>query len=184
MVGVGDKPVTRRVCVARAEVRMKPSTLAQIADGSLEKGDALLTALIWRWGRSCRTRYAVYRIPPRALLPERQYRLSRAGRRRCTRRRERATRSVGLRYPRPPRSRAQPPATSSGGWPACIAASAHSFQIDIAEGIRVRSGTHDSSHLLSSSRSVSNRLTAIAVKHVMTAITDRMIELWWISLVR
>ena len=28
------------------------------------------------------------------------------------------------------------------------------------------------------------RLTAIAVKHVSTAITDRMIELWWMSLVR
>ena len=46
MVGVGDKDVTRRVCVARAEVRMAPETLARIADGTVAKGDVLATARI------------------------------------------------------------------------------------------------------------------------------------------
>jgi len=46
MVGVGDKQVTRRVCVARAEVRMAPETLARIADGTIAKGDVLATARI------------------------------------------------------------------------------------------------------------------------------------------
>ncbi len=44
MVGVGDKPVTHRVCLARAEVRMAPETLARIAEGRMPKGDVLLTA--------------------------------------------------------------------------------------------------------------------------------------------
>ncbi len=44
MVGVGDKPVTHRVCLARAEVRMAPETLARIAEGRIPKGDVLLTA--------------------------------------------------------------------------------------------------------------------------------------------
>ncbi len=44
MVGVGDKPVTHRVCLARAEVRMAPETLARIAEGQMPKGDVLLTA--------------------------------------------------------------------------------------------------------------------------------------------
>ena len=46
MVGVGEKEVTRRVCVARAEVRMAPETLARIADGTVAKGDVLATARI------------------------------------------------------------------------------------------------------------------------------------------
>jgi cyclic pyranopterin phosphate synthase len=46
MVGVGEKAVTRRVCVARAEVRMAPETLARIADGTIAKGDVLATARI------------------------------------------------------------------------------------------------------------------------------------------
>jgi cyclic pyranopterin phosphate synthase len=46
MVGVGDKAVTRRVCVARAEVRMEPETLARIAAGTVAKGDVLATARI------------------------------------------------------------------------------------------------------------------------------------------
>ncbi len=46
MVGVGDKAVTRRVCVARAEVRMLPETLARIAAGTVAKGDVLATARI------------------------------------------------------------------------------------------------------------------------------------------
>ena len=44
MVGVGDKPVTHRVCLARAEVHMAPETLARIAEGRVPKGDVLLTA--------------------------------------------------------------------------------------------------------------------------------------------
>ena len=44
MVGVEDKPVTHRVCVARGEVRMAPETLARIAERNLPKGDVLLTA--------------------------------------------------------------------------------------------------------------------------------------------
>jgi cyclic pyranopterin phosphate synthase len=44
MVGVADKPVTRRVCVARGEVRMATATLARIAQGTSPKGDVLATA--------------------------------------------------------------------------------------------------------------------------------------------
>jgi cyclic pyranopterin phosphate synthase len=44
MVDVGEKPITRRVCVARGEVRMAPETLARISEGSLPKGDVLATA--------------------------------------------------------------------------------------------------------------------------------------------
>jgi cyclic pyranopterin phosphate synthase len=46
MVAVGGKTVTRRACVARAEVRMAPETLARIASGTLPKGDVLATARI------------------------------------------------------------------------------------------------------------------------------------------
>jgi cyclic pyranopterin phosphate synthase len=44
MVDVGEKPITRRVCVARGEVRMAPETLARISQGTLPKGDVLATA--------------------------------------------------------------------------------------------------------------------------------------------
>jgi cyclic pyranopterin monophosphate synthase len=44
MVDVGAKPVTRRVAVARAAVRMEPSTMAAILSGTLKKGEALATA--------------------------------------------------------------------------------------------------------------------------------------------
>ena len=44
MVDVADKAITRRVCVARGEVRMAPETLARISEGSLPKGDVLATA--------------------------------------------------------------------------------------------------------------------------------------------
>jgi cyclic pyranopterin phosphate synthase len=46
MVGVAGKPVTHRVCVARAEVRMAAATLARISQGSIPKGDVLATARI------------------------------------------------------------------------------------------------------------------------------------------
>jgi len=44
MVDVGEKPITRRECVARAEVQMQPATLAKITDGEIPKGDVLATA--------------------------------------------------------------------------------------------------------------------------------------------
>ena len=46
MVDVADKPLTRRVCVARGAVRMAPETLARIAEGRIAKGDVLATARI------------------------------------------------------------------------------------------------------------------------------------------
>jgi cyclic pyranopterin phosphate synthase len=46
MVNIGSKQVTHRVCVARAEVRMAPDTLARIAEGRVAKGDVLATARI------------------------------------------------------------------------------------------------------------------------------------------
>jgi cyclic pyranopterin phosphate synthase len=44
MVDVGEKAVTRRVCVARAEVRMAADTLAAITEGRSPKGDVLAVA--------------------------------------------------------------------------------------------------------------------------------------------
>jgi cyclic pyranopterin phosphate synthase len=44
MVGVGDKPVTERRCIARGAVLMAAGTLARIAEGSLPKGDVFATA--------------------------------------------------------------------------------------------------------------------------------------------
>lgn len=46
MVDVGAKPVTERVCVARAEVQMAPETLAAITEGRTPKGDVFATARI------------------------------------------------------------------------------------------------------------------------------------------
>ena len=46
MVDVGDKAVTSRVAVARAQIRMKPETLSVILASELAKGDALATARI------------------------------------------------------------------------------------------------------------------------------------------
>jgi len=44
MVDVGEKPISRRDCVARGEVQMAPETLARISEGSVPKGDVLATA--------------------------------------------------------------------------------------------------------------------------------------------
>ncbi|MEE8475945.1 MAG: cyclic pyranopterin monophosphate synthase MoaC [Myxococcota bacterium] len=44
MVDVGEKPVTKRVCVAGGEVRMAPETLARIVEGKTPKGDVFATA--------------------------------------------------------------------------------------------------------------------------------------------
>lgn len=44
MVDVSAKPVTHRVAVAGAKVRMKPETLEQIMDRSMAKGDVLEVA--------------------------------------------------------------------------------------------------------------------------------------------
>ena len=46
MVDVGEKAVTHRVCIARAELQMAPATLARICDGRVAKGDVLATARI------------------------------------------------------------------------------------------------------------------------------------------
>ncbi|MFO7742464.1 MAG: cyclic pyranopterin monophosphate synthase MoaC [Anaerolineae bacterium] len=46
MVGVGHKPDTERVAVARGQVRMKPETLRLIMEGEAPKGDVLTTAKI------------------------------------------------------------------------------------------------------------------------------------------
>ncbi len=46
MVDVGAKPVTERLCVARAEVHMAPATLAAITGGTTPKGDVFATARI------------------------------------------------------------------------------------------------------------------------------------------
>lgn len=46
MVDVADKAETRRVAVAEARLRMQPSTLKQILDGALAKGDALAVARV------------------------------------------------------------------------------------------------------------------------------------------
>jgi cyclic pyranopterin phosphate synthase len=44
MVSVAKKAITHRTCVARGEVRMAARTLARISEGSIPKGDVLLTA--------------------------------------------------------------------------------------------------------------------------------------------
>lgn len=44
MVDVGVKPVTTRLAVAAASVRMRPSTLKLIATGAVPKGDVLAVA--------------------------------------------------------------------------------------------------------------------------------------------
>ena len=41
MVGVGEKPETRRVAVAAGRIVMQPQTLAMIRDGATKKGDVL-----------------------------------------------------------------------------------------------------------------------------------------------
>jgi cyclic pyranopterin phosphate synthase len=46
MVDVGEKPITRRECVARGAVRMARETLAAIAEGRTPKGDVLAVARI------------------------------------------------------------------------------------------------------------------------------------------
>ena len=46
MVDVGDKAVTSRLAVARAQIRMKPETLSVILASELSNGDALATARI------------------------------------------------------------------------------------------------------------------------------------------
>lgn len=46
MVDVGEKPVTAREAVARAEVRMRPATLRMLKSGTAPKGDVLAAARI------------------------------------------------------------------------------------------------------------------------------------------
>lgn len=44
MVDVGDKAITKREALAAGEIRMKPSTLKQILDRKMQKGDVLQVA--------------------------------------------------------------------------------------------------------------------------------------------
>ena len=46
MIDVGDKPITRRRALARAEVHMTDAALAKIEDGEVAKGDVLATARV------------------------------------------------------------------------------------------------------------------------------------------
>ena len=46
MIDVGDKPITRRRALARAEVHMNDVALAKIEDGTVAKGDVLATARV------------------------------------------------------------------------------------------------------------------------------------------
>jgi len=46
MVDVGDKPVSERVAVAAATVRMKPATLKRIRSGDIAKGEVLAVARV------------------------------------------------------------------------------------------------------------------------------------------
>ncbi len=46
MVDVGEKPLTERLAVAEAVLKMKPATLALIASGKARKGDVLAVARV------------------------------------------------------------------------------------------------------------------------------------------
>jgi len=46
MVDVGDKPVSERVAVAAATVRMRPATLKRIRSGEIAKGEVLAVARV------------------------------------------------------------------------------------------------------------------------------------------
>ena len=46
MVDIGQKPETKRVAIARAEVHMRPETLALIRAGELKKGDVFTIAKV------------------------------------------------------------------------------------------------------------------------------------------
>ena len=46
MVNVGEKAMTKREAIAKGSVVMKPETLALIARGEIEKGDALAIARV------------------------------------------------------------------------------------------------------------------------------------------
>jgi len=46
MVGVGGKPDTERVAVAKGEITMLPKTLALIQEGGIPKGDVLAVAQV------------------------------------------------------------------------------------------------------------------------------------------
>ena len=46
MVDVGEKPITRRVAIAKGKVQMEPATLRLIQDRKVQKGDVLELARI------------------------------------------------------------------------------------------------------------------------------------------
>jgi cyclic pyranopterin phosphate synthase len=66
MVDVGEKPITHRVAVAEAVVRMQPETLQLIREGSVGKGDVFEVARLAGIGASKRTSEL---IPLCHLLP-------------------------------------------------------------------------------------------------------------------
>ena len=66
MVDVGDKPVTQRVAVAEAVVRMEPATLELIREGGMAKGDVFEVARLAGIGATKRTSEL---IPLCHLLP-------------------------------------------------------------------------------------------------------------------
>jgi cyclic pyranopterin phosphate synthase len=67
MIDVGDKPVTRRRATARAVVRLDPSVVARVREGSLEKGDALAVCRVAAIGGAKRTPDLVPLCHPLAL---------------------------------------------------------------------------------------------------------------------
>lgn len=46
MVDISDKNVTKRVAVAKSQVKMKPETLQRIREGTVSKGDVLAVAQV------------------------------------------------------------------------------------------------------------------------------------------
>ena len=55
MVGIGDKPETRRTALAKGTIRMQPETLARIVAGDGHKGDVLAVARLAAIGAAKQT---------------------------------------------------------------------------------------------------------------------------------
>ena len=66
MVGVGDKPETRRRGVAAGHLRLRPETVTAVRDGDVAKGEVLAVARVGAIGAVKRTPEAIplcHRIP-------------------------------------------------------------------------------------------------------------------------
>lgn len=46
MVDVSEKEITKRIAIARSQVKMKPETMARIQAGNVDKGDVLAVAQV------------------------------------------------------------------------------------------------------------------------------------------